>query len=30
MMVLISFLVAAVGSIGALALSDKAQDDNGK
>lgn len=29
MMILVSFLMAAVGSIGALALADKAEEDNG-
>ena len=28
-MILVSFLMAAVGSIGALALADKAEEDNG-
>ena len=30
MMILVSFLMAAVGAIGALALSDKAEDDKCK
>ena len=30
MIILISFLMAAVGAIGALALSDKAEVDKGK